>query len=282
MFPVAPPPEPPPPPAMEQMMEYKAPSSGFAFFASEDAGDEAAGGAADDKKPVDGSDLSNLRGTALIEAARTAGTQGGLHARYTEINDTLTSVAPTLNQVFRFGSLAIGDGRVLPPVITEAGNSIRVDDDGQSATSSARTWHIQAKARIITAMPDWRSYLVRHFQPVDMQRDVPQLLLPKNSDERKVWRKAIKQGWRDGVRQADAIFARQLSSLVRDLKGMMRYYRLVERHIILAPKLSEGRAGVTLADDGRTLRVDDRVLRLSGARFETQSRKWRARPLADK
>lgn len=274
MMPVAAePPMEPPTQVLEYVMAYEAPKGSGA--AAIDADIEAA----TDDTP---NGLNNLRGTALIEAAMAVGTQAGLNARYTVINGLLTQRAAYLNQTFRFGPLALGDGRVLPPVITEAGNAIRVNKAGTSASSSSKTWHIQAPARIVNAMPDWRDYLVRHFKPVNMARDVPPLLLPENKDERKTWRASVKRGWHDGIRQADAIFSRQLHALVRDIKGMMRFHQLKDQNIVKAPRLSEGRAGVTLTDDGRTLRVDDRVLRLSDAQFERRSKKWRLIPLSKK
>ena len=292
MFPDAMPPTAPvdDSPRLESLMDYKpsdavqreidAYESGSMESLTSD--EEANPTAGPSNPPSKGLPFQNLRSDAVREAALSVGTQAGLYARYNAINSILDGVARNLDTAFNFEPVAIMDGRVLPPVIAEAKNALRVNADGMVAYSSATTWQMVEPSRIVTAMPDWRSYLERHFADVDVAKDVHPLLLPTDKKERDLWQHSVKLGWKQGVEQANAIFSRGLFALLRDLKGMMRYHMLEKRHVVKKARLSEGRKGVTLSRDGKTLSVDDRVYRLTDSTFQTDSRKWLAIPLSHK
>ena len=287
MFPDAMPPTPPPDnPRLEALMSYT-PSAAVqkeldAYdndpLAAAQSDEEAHSTAASDSDNKSTGAFSNMRTDAVREAALSVGTQAGLYVRYNVINTILDSTGRELDTAFNFKPLAILDGRVLPPVISEARNAIRVDAQGRVAYSSSTTWSMEAPAKIVTAVPDWHTYLQQHFADVDMEHDVHPLLLPRTKEERALWRKSVASGWKDGVRQANAIFSRGLFALLRDLKGMMRYHMLEKRRVVRKAHLAEGRKGVVLSNGGKTLSVDERVFRLTNSSFQTNSKKWLAIP----
>lgn len=212
----------------------------------------------------------NLRARSQREAALSLGAQAGLAWRGAQIRTALEGQALQLDQVYDFKRL-LHDGHVLPPVITEARNGFRVD--GQDAARSQRvSWTLAAPARLVSLAPTWRDYLLREDPPVDLNQ-VPDLLRPANGEERAAWQAAVREGWQQGVAQMDAIHQVQVAKLTRDFTGMVRFELLVAQGIVSAPRYAQGRIGVT--QDGKTLYVDDRVLRITApAAFQTQVEQW--------
>ena len=152
--------------------------------------------------------MSPMRATALREAALSYGARGGLAAQSYAIDLLLARYQSRLDETFGFGRivLPISDGQTLmvPPIVTEAEMAFALAPGGQTAKETARVYQITQEARLASAPPDWRSYLVRTWAyPVKPPRD----LRPRTQDEVTGWNRWVAQGWALGEQQATQIFS---------------------------------------------------------------------------
>lgn len=207
------------------------------------------------------SPFSGGRHDAIAETALSIGAQAGLHWRYEQIDDLLDreAVQAALDAAFRFNRLVTKDN-VLYPVISEARQSFSASADGQSARSSRLTWSIIKPARIVTAPPNWRTYL---HQETSANYRAPSALMPYNKSEKQLWSQNICTGFTQGAQQADLIFSDRMTRLVRDYSGMLRYKMLETQQIVSAPEVVEGRLGVRMEADREKVFVDDRMIRIT-------------------
>lgn len=202
-------------------------------------------------------DIPALRLKALRDAATAYGARAGLARRSYEIAAIVRGQAGKLDGVFNF-SLLMMPHRVVPPVLTQAVDSMKVTD-GRAIRVSDVTYTIVQQAHFATAAPDWREYLrprqVWHVPRPDAA------LLPKDSAERQAWKQFVTQGWRLGVKQADAVFTQSLARLTRDYQGMVLYRRLLAEHMVSQPYVARANLGVT--GDGHAMAINDRILRIT-------------------
>jgi defect-in-organelle-trafficking protein DotC len=223
--------------------------------------------------PLGDNAVPPLVGTALRETALALGAQGGLAYRSAQINDMLDRNALELSRIYHFDRLSIpapSGSIVMPPVVTETQQEYIVQDDGQAAATADRVYRIIRPARIVTAPPNWRTYLVRTWTGPEIP---PGELLPKTEEQRRIWIDSVADGWQRGADQADAIFQADLARLERDLEGMARYRALVAQGIIHHIYLAESDRGIT--GGGDELKVGDRMVRISApASLEADDRDW--------
>ena len=200
--------------------------------------------------------VSPLRAQMLREAALSIGARGGLSYRSSQINNIILKYESGLTRTFNFSGLMLDDN-VLPPVLIESNNTLKLSND-QTIRVSDKTFEIIAQAKFITAAPTWKDYLIVNFQKPE---DPASGLLPKTPGERMIWRKYIKKGWQAGIKQADSIFSENIARLTRDFKGMVRYHNLLAHNMVTPPYV----AGINLGVTGDTSKVNihDRVLRIT-------------------
>ncbi len=218
-------------------------------------------------------DIPNIRLLSIKEAALGYGVRGGLARRSYEVSKTLYDNQVLLDNVFNFNLLLL-DKSVLPPVLSEAKNSLNQSDNDTIRVADA-IYRIERQATFVTTPPNWREYLVQNF---NYKVELPSsLLLPKNESEKKVWQQLVLQGWNVGVRQADSIFEQSLGRLERDFKGMILYRSLLVRGMIDKPYVAESNLGVT--GNGNAMSVNDRILRITAKpKLEINPAIWK--PLA--
>jgi defect-in-organelle-trafficking protein DotC len=221
-----------------------------------------------DKFPESQSQINPIRWQALYETALSLGATGALAWRSEQINMSLDKNAGQLNQIFDFNQLLLNDN-VLPPVLTESDNSLNLAS-GESIRVAAKTFKIITPARFVTTAPNWRSYLVMNYpKPPVPDRS----LLPKNKVEAEVWNRFIREGWQNGIQQANSIFSANLSRLRRDYNGMVLYRKMLAQGMVSAPFVAKADLGVT--GDSKEMRVDDRILRITAhSELQTDSSKW--------
>lgn len=209
-------------------------------------------------EPFQNGTVAQLRPNAIREAAFVLGAQEGVQWRYAEIITILKDREAQMDSVFDFGALMLNGGRVLPPVIVSAEQALRVESPVEASSADA-TYSILSPARIVSAPPNWRGYLFRENPPLET---VHPAVLPWDSDEREIWRAAVLEGWKRGLRHADRVFETGLNRLTRDYRGMLRFKLLAEQGMVSVPELHEGRLGIRVGEN--LLEVDQRVFRLNG------------------
>lgn len=204
----------------------------------------------------------DIRERAMREAALSYGARGGLAWRTYHIRQETDLRATYLDRTFDFRQLLIAapSGLLIePPVITESINSMIINAKGDEAAVSDRVYDIMVNARIVSAARTWRNYLERDWGKV---ADPPDLLRPQNEEERSKWIGWVREGWDEGVRQADDIFREDLNVLTADYQGMVRYRMLLAQGIVTPPYALQVDRGVS--GGGNTLRVGDRAVRITG------------------
>jgi len=245
----------PPPPVMKDLQE-------------ESRGDEP------DKGEVMG---LQIRNDALREAALSYGARGGLAHRTFEIQRRLVEHETSLGKTFDFTRLLIAapSGLLIePPIVTEAQRAVLVNGGGQEAAVADKVFRINQAARIVTAPRNWRLYLERDWGKVEPP---PSLLLPRNDDERKLWRALVQEGWNAGVDQAEETFEADLDRMTSEYVGMVRYRELLAQGMISPPYAMHEDRGVT--GGGSEMRVGDRGVSITGPSvLIPRSEKWTTAP----
>lgn len=230
----------PPPPVLEELQEQNR-------------------GDAPDKGEVMG---LQIRNDALREAALSYGARGGLSYRTFEIQRRLVEHEISLNKTYDFTRLLVAapSGLLIePPIVSEAQRAVLVNGGGQEAAVADRVFRINQAARIVTAPRNWRLYMERDWGRVDPP---PTLLLPRDEQERTVWRDLVQEGWNAGMAQAEETFEADIDRLTNDYVGMVRYRELLAQGMISPPYAMHEDRGVT--GGGSEMRIGDRGVTITG------------------
>lgn len=213
-------------------------------------------------------EFDNLRPKAIKEAAETLAFQRAVKFRYEEIVELLKKKEKHLDNIFNFKMLMLNKGKVVPPVIVEARKGYNILSD-REATEVNRTYKILKDARIASAPPNWRDYLVKEY---GSQEEVNPAVLPKNEKEERLWDAAAERGFNDGIKHADRLFEINLNTLRRDFEGILKFKILAEQNMVDVPVFSEGELGVRV--DDKVLDIDQKVFRITeDSRFKEMD-KW--------
>ena len=168
----------------------------------------------------------DIRKEAIREAAISVGARGGLAWRTYEIQQEMDKRTRYLDKVFDFTQLLVPapSGLLIePPIITESINAMLIEGDGQQAAVSDRVFNIIMNAKIVSSPRTWRTYLERGWTSVEPP---PDILRPETEEEREIWEELVRDGWSEGVQQANEIFEEDLNLLLADFRGMVRYRML--------------------------------------------------------
>ncbi len=215
----------------------------------------------------------DIRREAIKEAALSYGARGGLATRSFEIRQELDVRASSLDKVFNFRQLLIAapSGFMIePPIISESLNSLLIEGDGQSAAVSDAIYRINENVKIVSAPKNWRTYLERGWGAVE---DPPEILRPKNDEERVFWREQVEIGWKAGYEQGSEVFEEDLNRLASDFDGMVRYRKLLAQGMVSPPFAQQIDRGVT--GEAETMRIGDRAVVITGTpQLISGSERW--------
>ena len=101
----------------------------------------------------------------------------------------------------------------------------------------------------------------------------PDILLPENDEERKIWKELVTEGWEYGIQQANDIFESDLARLIADFEGMVRYRLLLSQGMISAPYALQVDRGITGGPN--EMRIGDRAIEITGVpQLITGSEQW--------
>lgn len=209
----------------------------------------------------DASKEDRLRTPALRDAALAYGARGGLAWASQQINVMLEDRAGELTRIYDFNRLIIrepGGVTLLPPVISESEDTYEQQDAGRTLRVADRYYKILEQTRFAPVAPLWHSYLIMSFSSPEKPADS---LLPKNDEEKKLWRKFVADGWEHGVQQAKETYTINMRRLERDYTGMIRYSELLEKNMVSAPVVANQDLGIT--GTGSDMRENDKVYRIT-------------------
>lgn len=215
----------------------------------------------------------DIRGDAMKEAALSYGARGGLAWRTFWIDQQLKQSESFLDRVYDFRQLLIAapSGLLIePPVISEAVNAVIIETGGETAAVSDRIYDINANAKIVSTARNWRDYLKRSWGAV---AEPPDILRPNDEEEREQWIIWVRQGWEEGVQQADETFEQELARMNTDYMGMIRYRMLLAQGMISPPYTTMIDRGIT--GGGSTMRIGDRAVQITAKpSLIVESQEW--------
>ena len=219
--------------------------------------------------PDENSKISPQRLEGLKESAITYGMQAGLAFEYKKIMKRLDALASLMDRTYPFQALMM-EGNVVPPVITEVDDVY--DQDGSDKLRLAdKERTILVPPRFSYSAPTWRDYFMHTF-PFDSAAIVG--VTPKTSEEEDIWKKTVKEGYEEGVAQADKIFANDTARLTRDLNGMRLYHQLLNAGKVTKPYVSVVHMGVT-GNKKSVMKEGESLLQISATpEFVMSSKDW--------
>ncbi len=224
------------------------------------------------QKLSNGGNKSNagaIRSQALRDTALSVGARGGLAWRAQQINNVLLQHENMLYRLFNFNAMLL-EKNVLPPVLTEGRNTLTLGGT-DTIRIADRTYQILSQASFVTTPPTWRDYLWLSYSPPEAP---DRTLLPRNREERIVWKKYTEDGWRAGIQQAELIFKESIARLKRDYEGMIRYRTLLAQNMVSPPFVAQMDMGIT--GGGSDLTVNDRILRITAfPTLQNDSQSWK-------
>ncbi|MDK2123866.1 type IV secretory system conjugative DNA transfer family protein [Parachitinimonas caeni] len=213
-----------------------------------------------------------MRLQAVRDVALGVGMRGGMAHRSKVIDQVLADRARDLDRIYDFSGLLV-HGRIIPPVLSEA-RDIYTQEGGDTLRLAGNLFKVEAQARFSSRPPHWRQYLALPSTEGVVPND---LFLPRDGEEREAWKRAVAEGWRIGIEQANLILASQLDRLNRDFIGMVRYHIYVKKNLITMPVMAQQNMPLNLSGDA--LAVDETLLRIvTLPAFNTDQTSWKALP----
>ena len=209
-----------------------------------------------------------LRQAAQKKAALSWGAQTGYAKRTARRNGWLRKESLLLDRVFTFRPFLSSDAHVLLPSVDVGRRAFKLEST-TSSDSTQVAYRIHEPARVVSVPPTFRDYLI--LSP-GTPKKVNSLLLPKNSKEKKLWKKWTDRGWKTGERLSDQAFRIGMRRLVRALEGRLRFYELALAGQIDRPTWARSPAATLRT--GEVLEIGDTVLRITRPARFTSSEKW--------
>jgi defect in organelle trafficking protein DotC len=213
---------------------------------------------------------AKARSKAIMDTAFGVGVKTGMAWQLQNIDLAIKHHERELDTVYDFGHLVIQD-IVIPPVITEA-RDLYNQDGNYSLRLSGAYYKIEYQARFSSVPPSWHEYLEFPKPNLD-QAALMSALLPKNSEERHTWERAVTNGWQQGVEQANLMLKHGFDKMNRDFAGMIRFHTFVIQGKLTMPAIARESIPVTI--DGQTMAVDETLLRITTlSEFKGEMANW--------
>ena len=203
----------------------------------------------------------SIRLKAMTEHAKAVAIRSGIKSRINTIDQAIKANSRGLDAIYDFAPLMI-DGKVVPPVISEANNLYNQKGDMQVNTA-AKIFKIVKQARFASTATNWREYLVFPVESSAFEKYayVAGDMKPKDDIELKAWQEATMEGWDLGVNQANIILKQGMERLNRDYLGMIRFHQFVMQGKLSMPVINQYNLYDT--NDGTTMVLDENMLRIS-------------------
>ena len=202
-----------------------------------------------------------MRPSAIREAARLVTFQTAMSWRYGQLVAETERYSAIMDTAFNFAPLMLtqGEALIMPPLLTRAGASMRIED-GATATAAKTTYELLEPARYIAVVPNWREFLMADDFPEPEQPNPA--VLPKNAEERAIWRTAVREAWAQGLTEADQLYADNVSRMARNYRGVMLYHLLTAQHLLSRVNTASADLGMRQSDSNK-LNIGQKVYRIT-------------------
>ena len=213
-------------------------------------------------EPVNVTAVNLMRPNAIREAAQTVTFQAAMAYRYKQLVAATERHSAALDAAFNFSPLLMtqGDALILPPVLTRAGASMRIESE-DAATTANTSYELLAPARYVPTVPTWREFLMTDGFP-EPEKPNP-AVMPKNDKERAIWRAAVREAWAQGLTEADQLYADNVSRMARQYRGVMLYHLLTAQHLLSQVNTASADLGMKTTDNGSKLHIGQKVYRIT-------------------
>lgn len=211
-----------------------------------------------------------VRRMLLSSMGHTVGFRGGMAHESYFLMQSMDKQRSTLDAMFRFATVIEPSG-TLPPVIVEAQDVAHITDN-QIRTAN-KVYKIIRGEEFVSVPPTWRDYLFTGLTTDNSASYPGAESQPTNSAEEAIWGEAVKTGWGEGIRQADAIAEANFHRLTRDYTGMMRYTVLLRRGMIGKTEIAEQVKSVTSSAKQLTIGETSKQL-TKPAEFQQNPDRW--------
>ena len=203
-----------------------------------------------------------MRPKAIREAAPHGSFQTDRSRRYGQLLEETERYSAIMDTAFNFAPLMLtqGEALILPPQIARAGASMRIED-GATATAAKTTYELLEPARYVAVVPNWREFLMADEFPSPEEPNPA--LLPKNMEERAIWRAAVREAWAQGLAEADQLYADNVSRMARSYRGVMLYHLLTAQHLLSRVNTASSYLGTRRSDNGNKLNIGQKVYRIT-------------------
>ena len=203
-----------------------------------------------------------MRPKAIREAARLVTFQTAMSWRYGQLLEETERYSAIMDTAFNFAPLMLtqGEALIMPPQIARAGASMRIEDDA-TATAAKTTYELLEPARYVAVVPNWREFLMADEFPSPEEPNPA--LLPKNMEERAIWRAAVREAWAQGLAEADQLYADNVSRMARSYRGVMLYHLLTAQHLLSRVNTASSYLGTRRSDNGNKLNIGQKVYRIT-------------------
>lgn len=203
-----------------------------------------------------------MRPKAIREAARLVTFQTAMSWRYGQLLEETERYSAIMDTAFNFAPLMLtqGEALIMPPQIARAGASMRIED-GATATAAKTTYELLEPARYIAVVPNWREFLMADEFP--SPEEPHPAVLPKNAEERAIWRAAVREAWAQGLAEADQLYADNVSRMARSYRGVMLYHLLTAQHLLSRVNTASSDLGTRRSDNGNKLNIGQKVYRIT-------------------
>ena len=203
-----------------------------------------------------------MRPKAIREAARLITFQTAMSWRYGQLVAETERYSAVMDTAFNFAPLMLtqGEALIMPPLLTRAGASMRIEDNA-TATAAKTTYELLEPARYIAVVPNWREFLMADDFPEPEQPNPA--VLPKNAEERAIWRTAVREAWEQGLVEADQLYADNVSRMARSYRGVMLYHLLTAQPLMSRVNTASADLGTRRSDNGNKLNIGQKVYRIT-------------------
>ena len=203
-----------------------------------------------------------MRPKAIREAARLVTFQTAMSWRYDQLLEEAERYSAIMDTAFNFAPLMLtqGEALIMPSQIARAGASMRIED-GATATAAKTTYELLEPARYVAVVPNWREFLMADEFPSPEEPNPA--LLPKNTEERAIWRAAVREAWAQGLAEADQLYTDNVSRMARSYRGVMLYHLLTAQHLLSRVNTASSDLGTRRSDNGNKLNIGQKVYRIT-------------------
>ena len=146
------------------------------------------------------------------------------------------------------------------PQLSRGGSPLRLEE-GATATDVRAPYGVRKRARYIAVTPNWRELLMADDYPKPEQPNPA--VLPKNAMERAIWRSAVREAWKQGLAEADQLYADNVSRMARSYRGVMLYHLLTAQHLLSRVNTASSNLGTRQSDNGNKLNIGQKVYRIT-------------------